>query len=81
MWGALESFDPKADRWAEPVDFRSRDDRIQEADNAIDRLKQRHPGAVDEEMDRDIGIFREFLQRLSSGASYDAKVDQFCWRL
>ena len=81
MWKALESFDQEADRWAEPVSFGGREDRIQAAQNAIIRFRDRHLGAVDEEMERDVQTFQTFLQRLSSGSTYDATVDQFCWRL
>ena len=81
MWKALESFDQKADRWAEPISFGSREERAQAAHNAIARFRERHLDAVDKEMERDIQTFEVFLQELSSGASYDAAVDQFCWRL
>ena len=81
MWKVLESFDPNADRWAEPVSLGDRDSRIQAATDAISWFKERHPDAVEKELKGDIERFHEFLRSLSSGSPYDVEVDQFCWHL
>ena len=56
MWKALESFDPKADRWSEPVDFGDAAKRHGAAEIAIARA-QRHGSDTDK--DRDILRFQE----------------------
>ena len=43
MWKALEAFDPKVDRWSEPVSFGSQKERAKVAEGAISRFSQRHP--------------------------------------
>ena len=78
---ALDIFNPKRDRWSEPCDFGNQQERAHHANEAIARLEQRQPGAIDDDMQREIETFRGFLQELSSGSAYDAEVDQFCWRL
>ena len=45
MWKALEAFDPKVDRWSEPVSFGSQKERAKAAEGAISRFSQRHPNA------------------------------------
>lgn len=81
MWTALEGFDPNADRWAEPVSFGSREERIQSANGAIARFNERHQDAVDQDMKQDIEAFRGCLAKLSGGSVYDTELDRFCWHL
>src|SRR6266849_5171155 len=79
MWNALESFDPQADRWSEPVSFGDREERIRAAQNAISRVKQRY--GPDAERECDIQRFHEHVKRLANGASYGAEVAQFTRRV
>ena len=74
MWKALESFDPTADRWSEPADFGSRQERIQAADNAITRAGTH---GVGQDQQQDIQAFRDQLSRLAGGSSYGPEQDQF----
>ena len=74
MWKALESFDPKADRWSEPVDFGSRQERIQAAENAIARAGTH---GVGRDQQQDIQAFHDQLSRLAGGSPYGPEQDQF----
>jgi len=69
MWKALESFDPKSDRWSEPIDFGSSGERIRAAENAVSRARQRH--GTDEEKERDVQSFQDHVARLASGAPFN----------
>ncbi len=66
MWTALESFDPKADRWSDPVDFGGPEKRLGAAEQAIARAL-RH--GDDPEAARDIQAFRQEVGRLTADAS------------
>jgi hypothetical protein len=66
MWTALESFDPKADRWSDPIDFGGPEKRLAAADQAIARAS-RH--GADPDSTRDIQGFRQEIDRLTSAAS------------
>ena len=61
MWKALEAFNPKADRWAEPYDPGSSDDRSRAAEDALQKLQQQ---AVPQPAREDIEKFHAFLSRL-----------------
>ena len=74
MWKALESFDPKADRWSEPVNFGSRQERIQAAENAIARAGTT---GISQNQQQDIEAFRDQLTRLATGSPYGPEQDQF----
>jgi len=75
MWKALESFDPQADRWSEPVDFGGREERIQAAENAIARARQRVEADIERE--RDIRTFRKHLEQLIVGAPFGHEEAEF----
>lgn len=66
MWTALESFDPKADRWSDPVDFGGPEKRLGAAEQAIARASRHgtNPDAA-----RDIQAFRREVDRLTNDAS------------
>ena len=66
MWTALESFDPKADRWSDPIDFGGPEKRLSAAEQAIARAS-RH--GTDPDSTRDIQAFRQQVVRLTSDAS------------
>lgn len=65
MWTALESFDPKADRWSDPVDFGGPEKRLAAAEQAIARAS-RH--GADSDSTRDIQAFRQEIDRLQGAA-------------
>ena len=77
MWKALEAFDPKVDRWSEPVSFGSQKERTKAAEDAISRFNQRHPNASHDDLDRDIPIYRTHLDSLAKGLDYTAQVAEF----
>ena len=79
MWKALESFDPKADRWSEPVEFDSREERIQAAQEALACAEQRQK--ADNEKTRDVILFREMIRKLTAGAPFAAAETEFALRL
>ena len=66
MWTALESFNPKADRWSDPIDFGGPEKRLAAAEQAIARAS-RH--GTDPDSTRDIQGFRQEIDRLTSAAS------------
>jgi len=66
MWTALESFDPKADRWSDPIDFGGPEKRLSAAEQAIARAS-RH--GTDPDSTRDIQAFRQQVVGLTSHAS------------
>lgn len=74
MWKALESFDPKADRWSEPVSFGNREDRIKAAETAISRVARCE---TDQEKQGDVDQFREHIKRLLSGTPYGPEEARF----
>ena len=77
MWKALEAFDPKVDRWSEPVSFGSQKERAKAAEGAISRFSQRHPNAPRDDLDRDISTYRTHLNSLAKGLPYTAQVAEF----
>jgi hypothetical protein len=79
MWKALESFDPKADRWSEPAEFGTREERIQAAHEAIAGAEQRHK--VNDEKRRDVVAFQEIIRKLTAGAPFAAAETEFALRL
>lgn len=82
MWTALESFNPNADRWAEPTDFGSQSERIESAENAIAVMESRYRDRVDETALEDVVRFRETVTRLISGEiKFSGSVAEFCERL
>lgn len=66
MWTALESFDPNADRWSDPVDFGGPEKRLGAAEQAIARAS-RH--GADPEAAQDVQAFRQEIGRLTGDAS------------
>ena len=87
MWTALQSFDPETDRWAEPTDFGTREERVRQAREAV---KLGRPGAVEatvpspsvvntlgEELDRDERQFEEILKSLETGESFNSTMRKF----
>jgi len=80
MWKALESFDPKADRWAEPIAVGNQQERMATAQVTLDLLRQRH--GMEEETERDILTFQQYLKTLSGQAgNFGADAAQFCRHL
>ncbi len=77
MWKALEEFDPKVDRWSEPVSFGSQKERTRAADDAISRFNQRHPDAPHDDLDRDVPTYRTHLKSLTKGLAHTAEVAEF----
>ena len=77
MWKAMESFDPKADRWSEPVSFGNRQERMKVAENAISRLRQRYGAALSEEQALDVQAFHEHAEQLINGASFGVAEAEF----
>jgi hypothetical protein len=61
MWKALEAFNPKADRWAEPYDPGNSGDRYRAAEEALQNLQRQAVAPVARE---DIEKFHTFLGRL-----------------
>ena len=84
MWTALQSFDPEADRWTEPADFGSREERIRRAREA---LKRGRPGAIvpgaeidpslGVELNRDARKFEDILRRLEAGEPFSPAMRRF----
>ncbi len=86
MWTALESFDPEADRWSEPTDFGSREERIRRAREALKRgfpkgTEATVPSRVGKELDRDARKFESILSKLNAGASFTPSMRTFAHRL
>ena len=50
MWKALESFDSRVDRWSDPVDFGTREQRIQTARDALTRFRGRYIDPHEDEL-------------------------------
>ena len=73
MWKALESRDPNADRWSEPADFGTLEQRRQAAEEAIIRAL-RH--GSDAETDRDLQTFREELSRPAPNSQFLERLRQ-----
>lgn len=73
----MEEFDPKVDRWSEPVSFGSRKERTKAAEEAIPRFNQTHPNAPHDDLDRDILTYRTQLNSLAKGLVYTAEVAEF----
>lgn len=67
MWTALESFDPNADRWSDPVDFGGTEKRLQAAEEAIARAA-RH--GSDGEIEQDIQSFRDAVSQQAPNAQF-----------
>ena len=81
MWSALQSFDPEADRWAEPTDFGSSSQRVSRAQEAVERAHQKvtvesptEARKVNEELIRAQKQFERAVKRLQAGQTYDAKM-------
>ncbi len=80
MWSALQSFDPEADRWAEPADFGSAAQRVSRAREAVQRAHQKvtvqspaEARKVNEELIRAQKQFERVVKRLQTGEPYDAE--------
>jgi len=91
MWSALQSFDPEADRWAEPADFGTRQERIRRARQAVERGR---PGAIEatvpapqvdrslaDELDRDTRRFEDILKKLEAGEPFTRAMREFAEHL
>lgn len=88
MWTALQSYDPEADRWAEPIDFGSREKRVRRAREAIKlgRPESIMPSrkadvALGDELDRDAREFEDILQQLEAGKPFSATMRKFADRV
>ena len=81
MWKAIESFDPSADRWAEPADFGSQKDRIKAAREEIAMLRRQAGDTLDKPTERDIRAFEVRLEELGQDPSFSPKMRRFCGRL
>ena len=79
MWVALEAFDPGADRWSEPTDFGSREERLQAAQRAIQLLNSH--GALTEPLKKDIEEYEELISRLKSDLVFGTSEIAFARRL
>ena len=78
MWKALESFDTRADRWSAPVDFGSREQRIQTARDALTRFRGRYGDSHERELTRDVDGYERLLGRLAAGEDFEAVASTFC---
>jgi hypothetical protein len=83
MWTVLQSFDPEADRWSEPADFGSREQRIRQVREALKRGRPEAtvPARVDKELDRDTRRFESILDKLTAGAPFTPSMRTFARRL
>ena len=84
MWTALQSYDPEADRWVEPIDFGSREKRVRRAREAIKlgRPESVPPSreadvALGEELDRDVRGFEDILKQLEAGKPFSVTMRKF----
>jgi len=66
MWTALETFDPNADHWSDPIDFGGPEKRLAAAEQAIARAS-RH--GTDSDAAQDIQAFRQQVVRLTNDTS------------
>ena len=78
MWKALESFDIRADRWSEPVDFGSRKQRIRTAQNTLTRFRGDYGDSHERELTRDVEKYERLLGRLAAGEDFEAVASTFC---
>ncbi len=78
MWKALESFDSRADRWSDPVDFGSRKERIQTARDALTRFRGRYADSHEVELTRDVDEYERLLGQLAAGEDFEAVASTFC---
>jgi hypothetical protein len=76
MWSALESFNPEGDRWSEPFDFGSRDERIKNAENAIARFHETVKRS-DPQVSRDVETFRKYVRALAEGLDFSEAIRGF----
>ncbi len=90
MWKALESFDSRVDRWSDPVDFGTREQRIQTARDALTRFRGRYidphedelpPGdelTPEVELTRAANEYERLLGQLADGEDFEAVASTFC---
>lgn len=90
MWKALESFDSRVDRWSDPVDFGTREQRIQTARDALTRFRGRYidphkddlpPGnelTREVELDRAANEYERLLGQLAASKDFEAVASTFC---
>lgn len=84
MWKALESFDSKVDRWSDPVDFGTREERIQTARDALTRFRKRyidpHKSELtpEDELTREVNEYERLLGQLAAGEDVEAVASAFC---
>ena len=75
MWKAIAAFDPQADRWAEPVSFGDREERIRTARLAVAGLKAN--AGLEPALTKDIDDFCERLAGLMLGREFGPPEAQF----
>ena len=81
MWKALEFFDTGVDRWSDPVDFGTREERIQRAQDALTRFRRRYTDSHEHELTGVVDEYERLLGELAAGEDFEAVASTFCKKI